>query len=113
MKMSVPLSELKRSKLPKIEQNRANDIKKSKVSVDKNSASISIKLIGMFGDEAIDKLDRAISDALVNGISEMEVIHGGGKGILAKLVKEYLLGHPKIKHFYKMQGNLGVTIVEL
>ncbi|MBN2768936.1 MAG: endonuclease MutS2 [Campylobacterales bacterium] len=113
MKMNVPLNELKRSILPKIDQSKERNIKKSKVSVDKNGANISIKLLGMFGDEAIERLDRAISDALVNGISEIEVIHGGGKGILAKLVKEYLLEHPKIKNFYKMQGNLGVTIVEL
>jgi DNA mismatch repair protein MutS2 len=113
MKMSVPMSELKRSKMPKIEQNKQNNIKKSKVSVEKNGASISIKLIGMFGDEAIDKLDRSISNALVEGISELEVIHGGGRGILSKLVQEYLSSHPKIKNFYKMQGNLGVTIIEL
>ena len=113
MKMSVPLSELRHSKPFKIEQNRQKDIKRSKVNIDKSGANISIKLIGMFGDEAIDKLDRAISDALVAGINELEVIHGGGKGILAKLVKEYLSSHPKIKNFYKMPGNLGVTVVEL
>lgn len=86
---------------------------KTVVTVEKGSAAISVKLIGMFGDEAIDKLDRFISDALVHNFSEVQVIHGGGAGILAKLVSEFLKNHPKIKNFYRMPGNLGITIVEL
>ncbi len=82
-------------------------------TVEKGSAAVSVKLIGMFGDEAIDKLDRFISDALVHNFSEVQVIHGGGAGILAKLVGEFLKNHPKIKKFYRMPGNLGITVVEL
>ncbi len=82
-------------------------------TVEKGRAAVSVKLIGMFGDEAIDKLDRFISDALVHNFSEVQVIHGGGAGILAKLVGEFLKNHPKIKNFYRMPGNLGITVVEL
>jgi len=111
MKMRVPLSMLKKiyetTPLPKPK------IPKVTANVEKSGASVSIKLIGMFGDEAIDALDRFISDALVHNLHEVQVIHGGGKGILAKLVSEYLSSHPKIAKFYRMPGNLGITVVEL
>jgi len=111
MKMRVPLSQLKRiAALPKV---KTPPKRKAKVSVEKSSASVSIKLLGMYGDEAIESVDKFLSDALVNGLSEVQIIHGTGGGILARLVSEYLTTHPKIRKFYRMPGNLGATIVEI
>ena len=111
LKMRVPLDQIKRtSALQKISKPSK---KRARVSVEKNSASVSIKLLGMYGDEAIDAVDKFISDGLVNGLHEIQIIHGTGGGILSKLVTEYLKSHPKIGKFYRMNGNLGVTIVEL
>ena len=59
----------------------------------------------MYGDEAIDTVDKFLSDALVNGLSEVQIIHGTGGGILSKLVGEYLQIHPKIEKFYRVKGN--------
>jgi DNA mismatch repair protein MutS2 len=67
----------------------------------------------MYADEAIDTVDKFLSDALVNNLSEVQIIHGTGGGVLAKLVGEYLKKHPKIQKYYRMQGNLGITVVEL
>jgi len=112
LKMRVPLKDLRKitqtttikpkSKPPKINH-----------SVEKNGASVSIKVLGMFTDEAIESVDKFISDALVNGIDEVQIIHGTGGGILAKLIGEYLSTHPKIQRYYRQKGNLGITIVEL
>jgi len=111
MKMRVPLSQIKRSgELPKASMPKQKTVK---VHVEKGGASVSVKLLGMYGDEAIETVDKFLSDALVNGLSEVQIIHGTGGGILAKLVTEYLREHPKIRNFYRMPGNLGVTIVEL
>ena len=111
MKMRVPLSQLKRSgDLPKAAKTPP---KRAQVNVEKNRAAVSVKLLGMYGDEAIETVDKFLSDALVNGLSEVQIIHGTGGGILAKLVTEYLREHPKIRKFYRMPGNLGATIVEL
>ena len=112
LKMRVPLSQLKkRGDTPKL-QPKPRD-KRATVSVEKSGASMSIKLLGMYGDEAIDKVDKFLSDALVNGLNEVEIIHGTGGRILSKLVGEYLQSHPKISKFYRPSGNLGVTVVEL
>jgi len=109
--MRVPLSQLKRlGALPKIAQKKP----KTTINVEKSGrGAISIKLLGNFADEAIDKLDRFLSDALVNGFSEVEIIHGTGTGVLKKVVIDYLKSYPKLQSFYGQKGNLGVTIVRL
>ena len=111
LKMRVPLKELKKS----VETPAKSKPKQPKMStsIERGAGAISIKLLGMFGDEAIERVDKFLSDALVNGLNEVEIIHGTGGGILAKLVTEYLQDHPKIQRFYRVPGNLGATIVEL
>jgi len=112
MKMRVPLKALKkRQEAPKVKVPQKP--KKSTHHVEKSGATVSIKLLGMYGDEAIDTVDKFLSDALVNGLNEVQIIHGTGGGVLAKLVTEYLKQHPKIQKFYRMPGNLGITVVEL
>ena len=110
--MRVPLSQLKRrGDEPKVKL--APKPKKATVHVEKSGASVSIKLLGMYADEAIDTVDKFLSDALVNNLNEVQIIHGTGGGVLSKLVGEYLKRHPKIAKYYRMPGNLGITIVEL
>ena len=112
LKMRVPLSQLKRrGDTPQIKVKTTP--KQVKVHVEKSGASISVKLLGMYADEAIDTVDKFLSDALVNNLNEVQIIHGTGGGVLSKLVGEYLKNHPKIEKFYRMPGNLGITVVEL
>jgi len=112
LKMRVPLSQLKkRGDTPNVKVPQKK--KEAKVHVEKSGASVSVKLLGMYADEALDTVDKFLSDALVNGLSEVQIIHGTGGGVLSKLVSEYLKSHPKIDKFYRMPGNLGITIVEL
>ncbi|MEA2048309.1 MAG: endonuclease MutS2 [Campylobacterota bacterium] len=114
LKMRVPLSQLKRrGDTPNVKLKPKPRTPKANVNVEKSGASVSVKLLGMYADEAIDTVDKFLSDALVNGLSEVQIIHGTGGGVLSKLVSEYLKRHPKIQKFYRMPGNLGITVVEL
>jgi len=114
LKMRVPLSQLKRrGDTPQVPLKPKPRKPKADVHVEKSGASVSVKLLGMYADEAIDTVDKFLSDALVNNLSEVQIIHGTGGGVLSKLVGEYLKKHPKIGKFYRMPGNLGITIVEL
>jgi DNA mismatch repair protein MutS2 len=110
MKMRVPLSQLRYiSSTPAVKKQP-----KTKVNVEKSGkGNISIKLLGCYADEAIDKLDVFLSDALVAGFSEVEIIHGTGTGILKKVVIDYLKSYPKLQSFHGQKGNLGITIVKL
>ncbi len=110
LKMRVPLDKLKKiGTLTKVKSKP-----KTTVTVEKSGrGSISIKLLGCFADEALEKLDIFLSDALVNGFSEVEIIHGTGTGILKKVIIDYLKSYPKLQSFYGQKGNLGITIVKL
>jgi len=111
MKMRVPLSQLRY-----IESIQKKVVKKPKtvVNIEKSGrGAISIKLLGNYADEAIDKLDVFLSDALVSGFSEVEIIHGTGSGVLKKVIIDYLKVYPKLQSFHGLKGNLGITIVKL
>jgi DNA mismatch repair protein MutS2 len=110
LKMRVPLSQLRYiSSTPTVKKQP-----KTKVNVEKSGkGSISLKLLGCYADEAIDKLDLFLSDALVAGFSEVEIIHGTGTGVLKKVVIDYLKSYPKLQSFHGQKGNLGITIVKL
>jgi len=109
LKMRVPLDTLKKIEVLVKAKKKSNiDVRVEKP----NRGSVSIKLLGYFADEAIEELDKFLSDALVNGFSEVEIIHGTGTGVLKKVITDYLKTYPKLKNFYGKKGNMGVTIVE-
>jgi DNA mismatch repair protein MutS2 len=112
LKMRVPLKELKkRGEEPKLKSPKKPQ--QTTVTIEKSGAAVSVKLLGMYADEAIETVDKFLSDAMVNNLNEVQIIHGTGGGVLSRLVTEYLKKHPKIKKFYRMPGNLGITVVEL
>ena len=114
LKMRVPLSQLKRrGDIVQAKYKVKPQKPKVDVHVEKSGATVSVKLLGMYADEAIDTVDKFLSDALVNNLNEVQIIHGTGGGVLSRLISEYLKTHPKINKFYRMPGNLGITVVEL
>ncbi len=111
MKLRVPKSELRAVESTK-------KVKKPKpvinVSVAKpQNSKISLKLLGYRADEAEEEVHNFLSNALLQGFSEIEIIHGSGAGVLSKVVSELLKKHPKVKSFERVKGNLGATIVKL
>jgi len=112
LKMRVPLKALR--KLPDAPKPKARTQKAvTSVQVERAKAGVSLKLLGLYADEAIEAVDKFLSDALLNGLDEVQIIHGTGGGVLARVVGDYLKRHPKIKRFYRQKGNQGITIVEL
>ncbi len=75
-----------------------------------------INLIGMRVDEALSRLEPFLNHAALAGFNEITVIHGIGKGLLSRAVREHLEGHPLVKKFRtgeQSEGGGGVTIVTL
>lgn len=113
MKLRVPISQLKRS------GNKPPPKKKPqvKVQVEKpNFSSVKLDLHGLRAEEAIEKLDKYLSDALITGYDEVLVYHGVGSGKLAYAVRTFLKSHPKIKGFIDApanMGGMGATVVRL
>lgn len=80
------------------------------------SVSPSLDLRGKRGDEAMKELTKYLDNALTRGLSQVEIIHGKGEGILHKLVHEYLQERSEVKSFEIApwdSGGSGCTVVHL
>ncbi|GKT24698.1 endonuclease MutS2, partial [Aduncisulcus paluster] len=79
MKLQLPLSSLQRSgNIPKAKP------KSIQIKVQKpESGYIKLDLHGQRADEAIENLDKFLSDSLIAGFDEVLVYHGIGTGKLA------------------------------
>jgi len=80
------------------------------------SARREIKVIGLRVEEALPLVDKAIDEAFLGGLKELEVIHGSGTGRLRQAIREYLQEHGSVKSFLPGgpgRGGNGVTVVEI
>ncbi len=83
--------------------------------VEKRSG-LKLDLHGLRADEAREKMDVFLSDALMQGWDEVIIYHGIGTGKLAYAVREFLKEHPSVKSFEDappQQGGFGAKIVHL
>ena len=75
-----------------------------------------LHLVGLRVEEALPLLDKAIDRALMEGCSQIHVVHGHGTGRLRKAVQDFLSDHSVVKGFHPEKqnaGGTGVTVVEL
>lgn len=78
--------------------------------------SAQLKLVGQRVDDALPALERFVDDALLHNLSQVEIIHGSGEGILRRVVREFLAGQSGVTAFYAApaeQGGENITIAEL
>lgn len=113
MKMKVPLVDLKRSgNEPKIKSKPKATLTVSKP----DSGDIKLDLHGQRAEEALENLDKFLSDALIAGFDEVLVYHGIGTGKLAAAVKKYLDKHPKVRGYedaHPSSGGFGAKVIKL
>ena len=113
MKVQVLLADLSRSGNPPPKV----PTKKATVTVQRpETGSIKLDLHGQRAEEALENLDKFLSDALIAGFEEVLVYHGIGTGKLAHAVKEFLLKHPKVKGFsdaHPSSGGFGAKVIKL
>ncbi len=83
--------------------------------VNADEAETKVDLRGMYSDEAITRVEKAITAALNGHLSQLEIIHGKGTGALRRSIHDFLAGHPNVAN-YRLgaltEGGAGVTIVE-
>jgi len=75
-----------------------------------------IDIRGMYPDEAVVRLEQAITAAMNANLTHMDIIHGKGTGALRARVHEYLRTHPGVASFRLgalTEGGAGITVVEL
>jgi len=101
MRVRVKTKQLKHTQIvkPKIKTNINLQVERK--------AGLKCDLHGMRADEAVEVLDKFISDALISGWDEVIVYHGIGTGKLSYAVKNFLIAHPKVKKFDDAPQHLG------
>lgn len=110
MRLRVKLADLKPS---------GNLPKKPKVTVTsqvEQKSGLKLDLHGLRGEEACERMDKFLSDALLQGFDEVLIYHGIGTGKLAYAVKEFLKAHPSVKSFADApahMGGFGAKVVRL
>ncbi|MDY7033725.1 MAG: endonuclease MutS2 [Thermodesulfobacteriota bacterium] len=73
-----------------------------------------INVIGLRVDDALPLVDKAIDRAILNGMTELDIIHGRGTGRLREAIREYLSNHSFVEKFFSADlshGGAGVTVV--
>ena len=107
---------LARGKNRRLEERREKRFPAGSVEYEVPSAARELKIIGLRVEEALPLVDKAIDEALVGGLRELEVIHGAGTGRLRKAVRDYLREHDFVENFEPGgpgRGGDGVTIVAI
>ncbi|HVZ39630.1 MAG TPA: endonuclease MutS2 [Candidatus Kapabacteria bacterium] len=109
-----------RSTIDELEMVTRKEIRREQVGriavMNAAEAETRIDLRGMYADEAIIRLEQAITAAFNANVSHLDIIHGKGTGALRKRVHEYLAAHPGVASFRLgalTEGGSGLTIVEL
>lgn len=85
-------------------------------SVKAGNVSLELDIRGYNIEEARERIDKYIDDAIIAGLHEVSIIHGKGTGALRKGVHEYLSRHPNVESFRLGkygEGETGVTVVTL
>lgn len=110
MRLRVNLRDLKPSgNLPK-------KIKPSHTAQIDQKSGLKLDLHGLRGEEACERCDKFLSDALLQGFDEVIIYHGIGTGKLSYAIKEFLKVHPSVKSFSDAPqhlGGFGAKIVRL
>jgi DNA mismatch repair protein MutS2 len=76
----------------------------------------NIDVRGMRTEEAIEKVQDLVDEAVMLNIHEVKILHGKGNGILRQMIREYLGTLDFIKSFrdeHIEMGGTGITIVEM
>ena len=88
-----------------------------KIRIEKDrQVGMELDIRGMLVDDAILVVDRYIDNAVLSGLTEINIIHGKGTGALRAGIQDYLRTNKRVKSFRLGnygEGDAGVTVVTL
>jgi DNA mismatch repair protein MutS2 len=82
----------------------------------RGASTSEINVIGAHAEEAVDRVERFLDEAVVAELRTLRIVHGYGTGALRRSIAELLRAHPFVSNFHPAQDNQGgggVTVVEL
>jgi DNA mismatch repair protein MutS2 len=75
--------------------------------------SVAIDLHGLTVEEALGRVQEALSEALLADVDELRLIHGRSGGRIRAALQRRLRETPGVRSFRRDPRNDGVTIVKL
>jgi DNA mismatch repair protein MutS2 len=116
MQVQVPLKGVRLA--DQLPPDKSNAATKTTMHKPATQAPFELNLIGKRVDDALRELERAIDRGLVQGVTQMRVVHGFGTGTLRQAIHEYLRDAPGIEAYRlgtptKDPGGQGATLVTL
>jgi DNA mismatch repair protein MutS2 len=112
IKVRAPLEELKKIKAKKSASASSLNIRMAP----REHYNWEIDLRGLRAEEAIEKVDEFLDQAVLAGFSEVRVIHGKGTGRLKTSINDFLKKNDRVLQTRLgnwNEGDWGVTVVEL
>ena len=118
--MRVPLTELRRAGArPASEPAAARHLSRGGVTTtmaDESRPARELVLIGSTVDQALDRTEKFLDDALLADERRLRIVHGHGTGRLRDALGTFLRQHPLVAAVSpapENEGGGGATIVEL
>ena len=102
-------------RLTKVDSEIDVKTKATSTFIPRKQVSLKLDLRGMRYEEAKDKIDAYLDEAMYAGLHQVTIIHGFGTGTVRKLVQERLKENKNVASFRYGQageGGQGATIVE-
>ena len=78
--------------------------------------TLEIDIRGIRANDAAERVEHSLDDALQQGAATLRIIHGKGTGVLRAVVGELLAGHPAVRGHTAAplnEGGDGVTVAAL
>lgn len=113
IKTIVKVSDIFNSENDAKEENREVKVKRSTLGVPEKK---EINVVGKTELDAIEEVKNFIDKSVMYNFEEIKIIHGVGKGILLKAIREYLKTDKNVSSYRKGklgEGENGVTVVTL
>ena len=83
---------------------------------DAKELPFEVDLRGLRVEESLNRLDRALDQALLAGLKELREIHGKGTGALKDAVETFCRNHQGVnatREAERWRGGAGATVIEL
>ncbi len=97
-------------------KNSSSKKEQIRVDIPPVSPKWELNVIGLRVEDALPIVEKALDEALLGGLSSLNIIHGKGTGRLKKAIWEYLSDHAFVQGFRLgdiRAGGAGVTVVDL
>lgn len=125
MRLTIPLDDIQtegtsRRQQKKRHYNQTSHLRQpdtsSSIQVEMRPVRMELDVRGQHMDEALRQVGQFLDDAVLQGLSQVGIIHGLGTGVLKKEIRQLLKQTKYVRHYRPAEaidGGDGKTVVEL